>query len=254
MGTRRLIAATIAVGSLALGACGSDGEGPDLSVPTSVTLPDRSTTTLPPETGATQPPSSETPTTETPTTETPTTETPTTETPTTETPTSEAQAAGPQEGGDDATPWWPWLLLVVVGLIAFLAMRRSRRATAWRQRTTAAFDEATRLATHLAAVAPEGAAMVAAQDAGQLADLAATLSALGAEASDEVQRRAIGSVRDHVQVLHGVLDGIAMGSGPVSPAALDYLREQATALHGATARARAEVLPGTPGPGGPASA
>ena len=45
-----------------------------------------------------------------------------------------------------------------------------------------------------------------------------------------------------------------MGSGPASPAALDYLREQATALHGATARARAEVLPGTPGPGHAASA
>ena len=145
--------------------------------------------------------------------------------------------------------------LAVIGLIAFLVMRRSRRAAAaWQQQTAAAFDESTRLATHLAAVAPEGAAMVAAQDAGQIATLAATLSALGAKTEDEAQRRAIRSVHDQLQVLHGVVDGIAMGSGPASPAAVDYLREQATALHGATARARAEVLPGTPGPGHAASA
>ena len=147
------------------------------------------------------------------------------------------------------------MALAVIGLIAFLVMRRSRRATAaWQQQTAAAFDESTRLATHLAAVAPEGAAMVAAQDAGQIAALAATLSALGAKASDEAQRRAIRSVHDQLQVLHGVVDGIAMGSGPATPAAVDYLKEQATALHGATARARAEVLPGTPGPGHAASA
>ena len=197
------------------------------------------------------------PTTETPTTETPTTETPTTETPATETPTTEGLAAGPEEAADDSTEWWPWLLLglAVIGLIAFLVMRRSRRtAAAWQQQTAAAFDESTRLATHLAAVAPEGAAMVAAQDAGQIAALAATLSALGAKTEDEAQRRAIRSVHDQLQVLHGVVDGIAMGSGPASPAALDYMREQATALHGATARARAEVLPGTPGPGHAASA
>ena len=85
MGTRRLITTAIAVACLGVGACGSDGEGPDVSLPTSVTLPERSTT-VPPETGATETPTTETPTTETPTTETPTTETPTTETPTTETP------------------------------------------------------------------------------------------------------------------------------------------------------------------------
>jgi len=262
MRTRRLIATTIVVGCLALGACGSDGEAPDVSLPSSVSLPDRSTT-VPPETGGTETPTTETPTTETPTTETPTTETPTTETPTTvtpgtETPTTEGVAAAPEEAADDdSTTWWPWLLLglAVIGLIAFLAMRRSRRAmAAWQQQTAAAFDDCTRLATHLAAVAPEGAAMVAAQDAGQIAALAATLSALGAKTSDEVQRRAIQSVHDQLQVLHGVVDGIAMGAGPASPAALDYLREQATALHGATARARAEVLPGTTAPGHAASA
>jgi hypothetical protein len=246
MGTRRLVATTIALACLALGACGSDGEGPDVSLPTSVSLPDRSTT-VPPDSGVTQPPS-----TETPTTETPTTETRSTEVPPSEPPTTEGVAAGPPEAAeDDPTVWWPWLLAAVLvgGLIAFLVTRKSRRATAWRQQTATAFDEATHLATHLAAVAPEGAAMVAAQDAGQLADLAARLSALRAEASDEAQRRAIGSVHDQVQSLHGVVDGIAMGSGPATPAALAYLREQATALHGATARARAEVLPGTPGPG-----
>jgi hypothetical protein len=91
--------------------------------------------------------------------------------------------------------------------------------------------------------------MVAAQDAGQLAGLAATLSALGEKAPDEAKQRALGSVRDQVQVLHGVVDGIAMGPGGASPAALDYLREQATALHGATARARAEVFPPAANPG-----
>jgi len=253
------------VGCLALGACGSDDGAPAVSLPTSVTLPDRSTTD-PPDTATTETSTTETPTTETPTTETPTTETPTTETPTTETPTTETPAtetpttevaAGPEEAADESTTWWPWLLvgLAVIGLIAFLAMRRSRRAAAaWQQQTAAAFDESTRLATHLAAVAPEGAAMVAAQDAGQIATLAATLSALGAKTEDEAQRRAIRSVHDQLQVLHGVVDGIAMGSGPASPAALDYLRDQAIALHGATARARAEVLPGTPGPGHAASA
>ena len=45
-----------------------------------------------------------------------------------------------------------------------------------------------------------------------------------------------------------------MGSGPATQAAVDYMKEQATALHGVTARARAEVLPGTPGPGHAASA
>lgn len=320
----RLIATAVVVACLALGACGSDGEGSDVSLPSSISRPDRSTT-APSDTGTSEPPATEAPTTETPeapttdtqtteapeapttetpttaapTTETPTTAAPTTETPTTEVPTTAAPTtetpttAAPttetpttevptttapttevpttvapttetpttvaptsvEETADDSTLWWPWLLagLAVVGLVAFLVVRRSRRATAWEAQTASAFDEAARLATHLAAVAPEGAAMVASEDAAQLATLAATLSTLGAGAPDEVQQRAIGSVRDQVQVLHGVVDGIAMGSGPVSPTAFDYLREQATALHGATVRARAEVLPATPGPGGPAS-
>ena len=261
MRTRRLITTAIAVGCLGLGACGSDDGSPAVSLPSSVSLPDRSTT-VPPETGGT----------ETPTTETPTTETPTTETPTTETPDDrdadnrDARYGDADDGGSGGGPGGGRgrlhrvvavapVALAVIGLIAFLVMRRSRRAAAaWQQQTAAAFDESTRLATHLAAVAPEGAAMVAAQDAGQIATLAATLSALGAKTEDEAQRRAIRSVHDQLQVLHGVVDGIAMGSGPASPAALDYMREQATALHGATARARAEVLPGTPGPGHAASA
>ncbi len=98
------------------------------------------------------------------------------------------------------------------------------------------------MATNLAAVSSEGASLVATQEAAQLADLAATLAALGVEASDEAQRHAVGSVHDQVQVLHGVVDGIAMGAGPASPAALDYLQEQAAALHGAAALARAEVV------------
>jgi hypothetical protein len=259
MRTRRLTMAALVVGGLALGACGSDGEGPDVSVPTSVTLPDRSTT-VPSEPDATDPPTTDTPTTDTPTTETPTTDTPrTTEPPTTEeeteaeteteTETAEAPpATGLEDTADDTNQWWPWLLaLAVIGLIVFLVSRRSGKTAAWQKQVATALDASSRLATHLAAVAPEGAAMVATQDAGQLADLAATLSALGGTASNEAQRRAISSVHDQVQVLHGVVDGIAMGPGHASPAALDYLREQAIALHGATARARAEVLPSTPG-------
>jgi hypothetical protein len=256
MRTRRLVMAALVAGGLALGACGSDGEGPDVSVPTSVSLPERSTT-VPPETGGTDTPTTDTPTTETPTTDPPrTTEPATTEAepePETEpeeqdTETAEAPATDLEDTADDSSQWWPWLLaLAVIGLIVFLVSRRSGRASQWKQQVAAALDGSTRLATHLAAVAPEGAAMVAAQDAGQLADLAATLSALGGTAPNEAQRRAIASVHDQVQVLHGVVDGIAMGPGPASPVALDYLREQAVALHGATARARAEVLPGTPG-------
>ena len=67
------------------------------------------------------------------------------------------------------------------GGIAFLVMRRSRRATAWRQQVAAAFDETTRLATHLAAVVPEGATMVAAQDAGRLAGAGRDAGAAGGE-------------------------------------------------------------------------
>lgn len=243
MGTRRLIATAIGMACLVLGACGSDGEGPDVSLPTSVTLPERSTS-APPDTGAIEPPEIEVPEVEVPEVETPEVDTPA--------PAVPGPEAGSQEGADDATPLWPWLLagLTVVGLVAFLVSRRSQRRASWQQRTAGAFDDATRIATHLAAVAPEGVAMVAAQDAGQLAGLAATLSALGAQTSDEAQRRALASVHDQVQVLHGVVDGIAMGSVPASPAAFDSLRAQATALHGVAARARAEALPGLGGHGG----
>jgi hypothetical protein len=40
-----------------------------------------------------------------------------------------------------------------------------------------------------------------------------------------------------------VVDGIALGATPSSDTTLSYLREQATALHSAAARARAAVLP-----------
>ena len=95
MGAPKLVLTVIMAGCLTRGACGSEGEGPDLTVPTSVTLPER-TTTVPPETGSSQPSTTETPSTETPTTRTPITQPPSTETPTTETPTTEAVATGPR--------------------------------------------------------------------------------------------------------------------------------------------------------------
>jgi hypothetical protein len=280
METRKLLVSAMVVAGLALAACG-DGERTDVTLPSDITRPER-TTTAPsepespatPEEPDTGGPTTETPTTETPTTETPTTETPTTETPTTETPTTRSPATRPpttetpttetptteipsatdpvvdSEAADDSAPWWPWLLaaLAIVGVVVFLASRKSRRAAAWKQQTGAALDDATRLATHLAAVSPEGAAMVAAQDAPQLAALAATLSTRETETTDPAARRAIASVRGQVQALHGVVDGIAMTAGAASPAALGYLKEQAMALHGAAARARAELFPPPPVP------
>ena len=110
------------------------------------------------------------------------------------------------------------MALVVIGLIAFLVMRRSRRATAaWQQQTAAAFDESTRLATHLAAVAPEGAAMVAAQDAGQIATLAATLSALGAKTEDEAQRRGSGQSTTSCKSFTGWWTASPWGQAPPRP-------------------------------------
>ncbi|MFL6203713.1 MAG: hypothetical protein ACJ739_00015 [Acidimicrobiales bacterium] len=253
------------VACLALAACG-DTDRPDNPRPTVTTESPTTqtseatttTTTRPPLTTTTRAPlvttttaGATTTTTETVTTTTEATTT-TTDAPTTTstsppaTDTTEvAGAPAGATGDDDATAWWPWLLVgaALIGLIVFLATRGSRAAAAWRQQVAAALDEATRLATHLAAVAPEGAAMVARQDAAQLAALAATMSALAIEAKEEPAQRAIGSVRDQVQVLHGVVDGIAMGSTPPTDATLAYLREQATSMHSAAARARAEVLP-----------
>jgi hypothetical protein len=280
MNTRKLVAAAMVMACLALGACGSDEDGSGLpttgtrverttTVPSGTEEPDQTTEPAPtrPEGGVstTESPTTETPTTETPTTETPTTETPTTETPTTgprttresaagvqttetpttETPTTEALATEPVAAEDDGTTWWPWLLvgLLIIGLIAFLASRRSGKAPTWKQKTAAAFDEATSVATHLAAVGPDGAAMVATQDAGQLAALAATLSTRVAETENPNEQRVVASVRDQVQALHAVVDGIAMGSTPVTPATHDYLRERAIALHGAVDRGRAELFP-----------
>jgi hypothetical protein len=222
-------------------------ETPSTDASTTTTRPPITTTTRPPITTTTRAPL--TTTTDAPTTtEAPTTTT--TEAPTTtvaETSTTEVAAAPtePTEPTDDDTLWWPWALaaLAVLGLIVFLVMRRSSAAAKWQQQTIAALDETARLATHLAAVAPEGAAMVAAQDAQQLAALAATLTALGSEAKDPAAQQAISAVRDQVQTVHGVVDGIAMGSTPATPTTLAYLREQATALHASTARARAEVAP-----------
>ena len=283
MDTRGLIVAAVAVTCLTLGACGDD-EGSGGGVSTTGTRVERSTTasseteatdrpdrttapeepdggTATTETPATDPPATDPPptdapaTTERPTTEVPTTETPTTATQATEPPTTvaatESPATDPQAATDDSSPWWPWLLagLAIIGLIAFGASRRSRQGDAWKQQTAAALDEATRLATHLAAVAPDGAAMVAAQDAGQLAALAATLSAREAETTDPARRRAVASVRDQVRALHSVVDGIAMGAGAATPTAVGYLREQAMALHGASARARAELFPVPQGSG-----
>jgi hypothetical protein len=222
-------------------------ETPSTDAPSSTTRPPLTTTTRPPITTTTRPPL--TTTTEAPTT---TADAPTTtaaDTSTTELTAGPTEPTEPAEATDGDDVWWPWALaaLAVLGLIVLLVTRRSSGAGKWQQEAAAALDESTRLATHLAAVAPEGAAMVAAQDAEQLAALAAKLTALGSEAKDPAPQQAITAVRDQVQALHGVVDGIAMGSTPASPTTLAYLREQATALHSAAARARATVAPSTAG-------
>jgi hypothetical protein len=276
---RRLAAAMSLMTCLALAACG-DTDRPDNTLP-SVTGPGSSTTvaggtptseaatttTRPPITTTTRPPlttttegatDTEPSTTEAPTTTAPPTTTSTTApttTSTTEATTSTTAraevAAGPAEPAeDDDIAWWPWLLvaLAVAGLVVFLVVRRSRGAERWRQQVVLALDEASRLGTHLAAVAPDGAAMVAAQDAPQLAALSARLSDLAAQTEEPLLQQAIEAVRAQVQVVHGVVDGIAMGATPTSDATLAYLHEQASALHGAAAHARAEVVPITSGP------
>jgi hypothetical protein len=256
---RCLVAAATVLVCLSLAACG-DTDRPDNSLPsspsetstpvedtttsmtdassagpTTTTVQDPSTTTTrPPLTITTRPP-------RTTTTEAPITTEATTAT--TETPATEA-AVGPTEPTDDDTMWWPWVFagVAIIGLVAFL-IARSRKAERWQQQVAASLDESTRLATHLAAVTPDGARMVAPQDAAQLASLAATLTALGEQAKDEAHRTAIEALRDQAHVLHGVVDGIAMGATPATDTTLAYLREQAAALHAVTARARAAVLP-----------
>jgi hypothetical protein len=269
--------------SLALGACGSDGERPDITLPGggSVTLPQRPSTAPPdtepaatsaPET--TQPEPTEPETTEAPPTQPEPTDPAPTEPETTEPETTTTDGADdeapsdaddgdgdgddtateegtPGDEGDEGSPWWPWVLtaLAAIGVTVMVMRRRAARRQAWRDGTTAAFDEAARLATHLTAVAPEGTAAVAAQDAPHLADLSARLTALATEAADDAHRRAIESVQNQAQVLHGVLDGITLSAAAVTPAAVEYLREQARTLHAVTARARAEVFPDTAGSG-----
>jgi hypothetical protein len=145
---------------------------------------------------------------------------------------------------ESSTLWWPWILgaLLLVGIVVALIASR-RHGPGWEDRTAAALAEADVLSSHLVGLAPGGVTGVAAADAARLAALGATMQTLMADAHDATGRSALEQVEAQVTVLHGLVDGIALTPTPPSAAAVEHLREQATALHTATAQARARILP-----------
>lgn len=257
-----------------------------VSRPVRSTTTDVSTTTPPPTTAApdvsgvpttrapiigapatsapitTAPPTTAAPTTALPTTAPPTT---TTTIPPTTTTTSEATTTSAATTSSEVTPtttpagsevedeassstWWPWILLalLLIGLIWLLLARRARRAAMARARTERALSEATELAAHLAALAPEGVQVVAAQDAARLAALGAELDLLAADEADLERKATLARVGAQALALHGVVDSVSLSPGQPTDAAIRNLVEQATVLHTVSEQAIAELFPPPP--------
>ena len=182
--------------------------------------------------------------------------------PTTErvaTPTPPPATTSSADGSDESTStWWPWVLLalaviaVVIGVIA-LVRRPPKSTPPVRTSPTAptaqaaVFDQSDEITTHLVGLAPGGLGSVAAGDADRLARLLAALGELMMSTSDESSRRALAALQDSMRTLHAALDAIALAPHLASDEELDEIRARATAVHSATALARASVVPRPPG-------
>ncbi len=214
-------------------------------------------------------PTSEAPTAEPtpePTSEAPTAE-PTSE-PTSEAPTPEATAAPPEtpaasqtaaagEGNkgkkkqqeEDSLPWWVFALIagaLIALLVLALVLGSRRKGAALLARTEVALQQVAEISTHLAAVTAPGLDVVAGQDAGRLAALAAELDEIVGRTSDQARRATLAQVRKHVGLVHGLVDGVALTPGGTSAAAAAHLNEQAGVLHALTTQAQARLFPASP--------
>ena len=167
-------------------------------------------------------------------------------------PVTTAPASVSDEGGSS---WWPWLLvaLAVIALVVAVValLRRSPKAVAPSPGpaapTATVLGQSDEITTHLIGLAPGSVGSVAGADANRLAALIATIEQLMTAAPDEASRRSLAAVHDSMRSLHATLDAIALTTLPPSDADVAELRARATALHGATALARATLLP-PPGP------
>jgi hypothetical protein len=132
----------------------------------------------------------------------------------------------------------------VVGGIVF--SRRSRKASPWRAQAGAVLDESDQITTHLVGLTPDGLGSVAGADASRLAALVASAQQLVASAPDEAARQALAAMQPAVRSLQGAVDAVAMLPMAPSAATVDDVRMRATELHGATALARATLVPPSP--------
>ena len=163
-------------------------------------------------------------------------------------PATTAPATVSDDGGSSL---WPWLLValaVIAVVIAVVALRRrSPKAAAPSPGPAAAaaavLSESDEITTHLVGLAPGGLSSVAGADANRLAALIATIEQLMTAAPDEVSRRSLAAVHDSMRSVHAALDAITLTPPPLSDADVVELRARATALHSATALARARLLP-----------
>lgn len=250
---RRPLAAGLITLLVVLTGCGSDGPGSGVTLPTNVTVPQR-TTDVPPVTDAPDTtPGETTPDTVAPTEAPAPEETAAPEPEATEPAVTEPEAAPAtpegQDDGSDAAPWWPWalgigLLLLIVGVF----MARSRRRAVLDTKVESALTRAAELATHLAVLTPDSARVVASQDSARLVALGTELASLAADTAHDGQRSALTAAREQVLDLHRIVDGIAISATPPTEAAVEYLREQATRLHASTTQARSELFPPAPSP------
>lgn len=254
---------TLAIGALGLtglallAACGSGGGGtatlpPGVSAGGAVTLPDDVTVTRPPEEDAAEAPPADDPIVESPA-EDPIVESPA-EDPTAEDPIVESPADDP--GADDATDialdegateedvvWWPWvlgLLVIVIAVVAVVVSRSRRGNAAWSTRALSAMDASDALTTHLLAIPPEGLVVVARDDAQRLAELDVTTQELVRTAPDDRARGSIDAIRGPLVQLHAAVDTVALSPAP-TPVQLTFVHQWANALHVATSTARSTL-------------